>query len=214
MRKIDLDKYTTVDDRISLFYADYPNGGIKTKITHMTDDYVVFKASLFRDYESDSEWTTGFAQEFRDKELKTNKYGDSYESVNYTSHLENCETSAIGRALANAGYTGKGGRPSREEMEKVKRMKEKPVLKQESKVETDDDFPFEPDDVPNVETVLDSVAADAIADKINSFKTKSDLDSFVLWFNDELNKRSGKDRKSFQEKYQTMATQKMSELSR
>jgi hypothetical protein len=35
--------------------------------------------------------------------------------------LENCETSAIGRALANAGYAPKGKRPSREEMTKVVR---------------------------------------------------------------------------------------------
>jgi hypothetical protein len=33
--------------------------------------------------------------------------------------LENCETSAIGRALANAGYATKGKRASREEMAKV-----------------------------------------------------------------------------------------------
>jgi hypothetical protein len=37
--------------------------------------------------------------------------------VNSTSALENCETSAIGRALANAGYAAKGKRASREEME-------------------------------------------------------------------------------------------------
>jgi hypothetical protein len=39
--------------------------------------------------------------------------------VNATSALENCETSAIGRALANAGYATKGKRASREEMGKV-----------------------------------------------------------------------------------------------
>jgi hypothetical protein len=37
--------------------------------------------------------------------------------------LENCETSAIGRALANAGYAAKGKRPSREEMIKVTKSK-------------------------------------------------------------------------------------------
>jgi hypothetical protein len=37
--------------------------------------------------------------------------------------LENCETSAIGRALANAGYAAKGKRPSREEMIKVTKAK-------------------------------------------------------------------------------------------
>jgi hypothetical protein len=42
--------------------------------------------------------------------------------VNATSALENCETSAIGRALANAGYAAKGKRPSREEMVKVARV--------------------------------------------------------------------------------------------
>ena len=40
--------------------------------------------------------------------------------VNSTSALENCETSAIGRALANLGYAAKGKRPSREEMAKTK----------------------------------------------------------------------------------------------
>jgi hypothetical protein len=39
--------------------------------------------------------------------------------VNKTSALENGETSAIGRALANAGYAPKGKRPSREEMSKA-----------------------------------------------------------------------------------------------
>ena len=39
--------------------------------------------------------------------------------VNSTSALENCETSAIGRALANVGFAAKGKRASREEMAKV-----------------------------------------------------------------------------------------------
>jgi len=54
--------------------------------------------------------------------------GHAYEEhtekgVNNSSHMENCETSAIGRALANAGYAGSdpSKRPSREEMLKVVR---------------------------------------------------------------------------------------------
>jgi len=52
--------------------------------------------------------------------------GHAYEEktdrgVNATSHVENCETSAIGRALANWTYQA-GKRPSREEMQKVDRM--------------------------------------------------------------------------------------------
>lgn len=43
-------------------------------------------------------------------------------NVNRTSHVENCETSAIGRALANwnqISHHTLGGRPSREEMQKA-----------------------------------------------------------------------------------------------
>ena len=39
--------------------------------------------------------------------------------------MENCETSAIGRALANAGFAAKGKRASQEEMTKVASFKEK-----------------------------------------------------------------------------------------
>lgn len=47
-------------------------------------------------------------------------------NVNRTSHVENCETSAIGRALANAGFAGSDWtkRPSREEMQKVQRYEQ------------------------------------------------------------------------------------------
>jgi Spy/CpxP family protein refolding chaperone len=41
--------------------------------------------------------------------------------VNKTSALENCETSAEGRALARLGFAPKGARPSREEMDKARR---------------------------------------------------------------------------------------------
>jgi hypothetical protein len=67
---------------------------------------VVFKAELFN---GDILLSTGWAFE---------REGDGM--VNQTSHLENCETSAIGRALANITIHG-DKRPSREEMEKVQR---------------------------------------------------------------------------------------------
>ena len=44
--------------------------------------------------------------------------------VNKTNASENCETSSIGRALANLGFATKGKRPSREEMEKVARAQQ------------------------------------------------------------------------------------------
>ncbi len=59
---------------------------------------------------------TGYAEEIRDVSGRR--------SVNATSHVENTETSAIGRALSNAGLSGSDmtKRPSREEMAKVQRM--------------------------------------------------------------------------------------------
>jgi hypothetical protein len=44
--------------------------------------------------------------------------------VNRTNASENCETSSIGRALANLGFATKGKRPSREEMQKVQRAQQ------------------------------------------------------------------------------------------
>jgi hypothetical protein len=78
--------------------------------------YVV-KAYLYRTYLDQVAYSTGFAEE-----------KDSDRGVNATSALENCETSAIGRALANAGFATKGRRPSREEMVKVST---KPIILKE-----------------------------------------------------------------------------------
>ena len=63
----------------------------------------------------------------RDTDAAPAATGYAHESVtsrgvNLTSALENCETSAIGRALANLGYAPKGKRPSREEMAKANRQ--------------------------------------------------------------------------------------------
>ena len=90
------------------FWEDYPNGRIETELViHEKDRYVV-KAYLFRDSKDNIAFSTGYAEE------KPTDRG-----VNSTSALENAETSAIGRSLANAGYAAKGKRPSREEMSKV-----------------------------------------------------------------------------------------------
>ena len=63
--------------------------------------------------------STGYAEEVR-----------GAGNVNRTSHVENCETSAIGRALANCGMAGSdmSKRPSREEMSKVQRTSNGPAV--------------------------------------------------------------------------------------
>ncbi len=105
----DLSKYETVEDRLARFWADHPTGRIATSIYHYDDTKVVFRAEAYFDSEKDMYPAgVGHAEEIR---------GAS--PVNKTSHVENGETSAIGRALANCNYAPKGARPSREEMEKV-----------------------------------------------------------------------------------------------
>jgi len=105
----DLSQYDLVEDRLSKYWKDHPDGRISTEIVEHTLQRFIVKASIFRTEVDAHPWTTGFAEETI-----------STRGVNSTSALENCETSAIGRALANAGYAAKGKRPSREEMSKVK----------------------------------------------------------------------------------------------
>lgn len=111
----DLSQYDLVEDRIAKFWKDYPDGRISTEVVEHTLQRFIIKASIYRTEVDAYPWATGFAEETV-----------STRGVNSTSALENCETSAIGRALANAGYASKGKRPSREEMSKVKAAEPKP----------------------------------------------------------------------------------------
>src|SRR5256885_13604213 len=54
--------------------------------------------------------------------MKREEDGD----VNAVEYLENTETSAIGRALANLGFTASAERPSREEMMRAARARQAP----------------------------------------------------------------------------------------
>ena len=103
-----LDEYETVEERLTKFWKDHPEGRIETKlIEHSSSRFIVWSA-IFRDSADINPWSTGLAEETV-----------SGRGVNATSALENCETSSIGRSLATAGYATKGKRPSREEMAKV-----------------------------------------------------------------------------------------------
>jgi hypothetical protein len=110
--------YETVEVRLEKFIKDYPDSRIATELEVCDKDRYIVKAYLYKVAADTVAWTTGYAEE------KVTDRG-----VNSTSALENCETSAIGRALANAGYAAKGKRPSREEMSKVVATKvAKPVV--------------------------------------------------------------------------------------
>ena len=109
-----LDNYEPVEKRlgnptkITTFWEDYPDGRVETELISFQGDRYIVKAWLYRTYADSVPFSSGLAEE-----------SVSSRGVNATSALENCETSAIGRALANAGYAAKGKRPSREEMIKV-----------------------------------------------------------------------------------------------
>ncbi len=121
-----LDDYEPVAVRHSRWLAQHPNG---RTITHMVSipgaDVCVIRAELWLE---DVCIATGYAEEVR-----------GAGNVNRTSHVENCETSAVGRALANAGMAGTdvNKRPSREEMMKVQNSAPKMRITQASSAKGD-----------------------------------------------------------------------------
>jgi hypothetical protein len=78
-----------------------------------TGDACVFYCELYADKDDKVPVATGYAEEIK-----------SDRGVNATSFVENCETSAIGRAIANCPLQApaSGPRPSRNEMQKVERL--------------------------------------------------------------------------------------------
>lgn len=83
-------EYIMVKDRIKRFRDIMPDGSIMTEVIDLTSDTVTIKATV-----TDPEGrilATGIAHEIE---------GSS--NINRTSHVENCETSAIGRALGVMG---------------------------------------------------------------------------------------------------------------
>ena len=99
-----LDDYVQVNERVEKFYEKYPQGSIQTEIVHLKDGMVIFKAYAYRDKE-DTKPCIGHAYE---------KEGSSF--INKSSYIENCETSAVGRALAMMGFEIKKSIASREEV--------------------------------------------------------------------------------------------------
>ena len=108
MAHFNLDDYETVEERLIKYWNDNPEGRIQTTLLEYSASRFIVSASVFRKAGDTAPWATGLAEETVQGR-----------GVNATSALENCETSAIGRALANAGYATKGKRPTREEMAKV-----------------------------------------------------------------------------------------------
>ena len=109
----DLSQYEQVKDRIKRFYSDHVDGSITTELVTKPESIGIeaaFKASCFV---AGRLISTGYAYEAKGQ------------GVNKDAWVENAETSAIGRALANMDYCGTL-RPSREEMNKTDVAKGQP----------------------------------------------------------------------------------------
>lgn len=119
----DLSNYETVETRLNRFWETYPDGRVETTLMNYDGDTCIVRTVIWKHRDDANPTATGYAHE-----IHTDR------GVNATSFIENCETSSIGRALANMGFATQGKRPSREEMQKVERMT--PVDSRETPVHT------------------------------------------------------------------------------
>jgi len=106
-----LEDYETVEERLSKFWKDNPDGRIETErvvASNAPSDEYVFVARLFRTEADQFPVSTGWASE-----TKTTSGFNKFA-------CELSESSALGRALANWTYAKKGARPSKLEMERVR----------------------------------------------------------------------------------------------
>ena len=110
----DLSNYEDVDTRIHRFWESHPNGRISTDIVYQGHNsegqlkQVIIRARVWKDKTSGKPDAVDFAEEL---------FGSS--PVNRSSFIENCSTSAIGRALATLGMSKKGPRPRPTEKNKT-----------------------------------------------------------------------------------------------
>jgi hypothetical protein len=120
-----LNDYETVESRIAKFWKDYPDGRIETELIEAATNRFIVEARIFRTEADPKAWAIDYAAESFRTDSKEAEFA-----------LERCSTSAIGRALATAGFATK--RPSREEMSKVARV-EMAHKKEYIPVEKEDD---------------------------------------------------------------------------
>lgn len=163
--------YAEVNQRVKAFRCVYPEGFILTELVSNDNGICVFRAQVgyYNEAGSPVIIATGTAYE---KENST--------FINKTSYIENCETSAVGRALGMAGYGIDKSIASAEEVQNaITNQKKDEGKKAEPKkaVETEPAKPAEP-----VEVELNLVYAG------NDLKMKENLDYFTEVLSGDLGK--------------------------
>ena len=141
------DEYDQVEDRLKKFWEDNPNGRIDTKVIHVNADFTnaIHRCEVYKDIKDEFPVATGIAQDQQGPK-----------GANQTSWIENGETSAVGRALANWKYAAKK-RPSVTEMQKVENLKDTQVTK--SAAQTSNSKGYTPP--PSVQKKLDGAVQDS-----------------------------------------------------
>ena len=157
-----LNDYEDVDSRIHKFYQEYPDGAIITEqvLNDEEKGIVVFKAIAYRTYADTQPSATGFARGARKDR-----------GVDASFWFENCETSSIGRCLANLGLSAKGKRASSIEMARVNDAKTSPAP---IRVRTQEQKAFLESNNPGQEIVWDTTI-EPPADVVAAFDDAVDL---------------------------------------
>lgn len=120
MARFNLDDYETVEERLRRARKEIPGLRVITSLVTTNEDRErkqwIVQAFLYKTSDPDEPpFASGLAFEI-----------DGTSGANQTAALENAETSAIGRALANGGFSG-NKRASREEMMKANRGNVTPI---------------------------------------------------------------------------------------
>ena len=158
--KIGKKDYVEVDERIRLFWELHPTWSLITEMIYNCEEnmVVIFKATIMDD--NDKIRATGHAREFQ---------ADKKSMVNKTSHVENCETSAIGRACGVKGIITEYGLASANEVRDARELeKELDELSAVKKVEFTAKPEPEPTTVPD-----DLLTKDAPKEMIDKILGKS-----------------------------------------
>ena len=170
-------QYAEVNQRIKAFRMCYPEGTIKTEIVSIDNGVCIMKADIIIPLFDDAgllvdKWLLGTGTAY-EKENST--------FINKTSYIENCETSAVGRALAMCGFGIDTSIASKEEVENAiqqqeqeeKELKERMKLMADFKVlviktNTDHEKVYEHYGI----TSLEEMENEQIKDAINTMKKK------------------------------------------
>ena len=144
--------YNTVNQRVLAFRELFPDGSIQTEIVSHDNDSILMKATIF-----DGERIVAIGHAYEEKEASF---------INKSSYIENCETSAVGRALGFIGIGATEAIASVEEMKKAEEEKEKELEKNRIKALNDLHTMYENNGGSDWTSYIDTVAPNGMTNEI------------------------------------------------